>query len=548
MTKKSSTVPINQCPICKSKVPKRSLNTSAKASKLCTIYEEIVRSYSEINGGNEDWMHEAGIRGNDAYYTGGGVALDNLTQLYPYAEKPKPKPSKSSSQTFNIIETEGEDVEEDDDIDIDTQLQLPQENNEISRIFDETTQLEDYESSISSSNDDNDDKVVDDLFSSSPLIYNEPDQDTQITGNDRLIINTQELEKLAAINDSIDRELAELEMKLAENGNNTKNDYENKEDMNNNNNDVNNYKIKNKKKHKSLNVSDKEKMSLNADFNLKTDKNESIKSKASSITSSASSKPIGVKVKVYSNKKNDNFATKRPEKSMPIAEDSSFGVEDYDRSGLKAITTTAVKDENSLLLLTNWSDLFNIQIHPNLNSTTGVTHLIIPTGPDLIVKKRTIKYFEALLLGNVQIISFQWIEACLNNLNLKQKRKQKEPQLVDPRAFRIKGDEIGLSRTTIATTRDLSNLFSSLKFYFYGNFIQPPRDQLEKLIKASNSKILNDTKELTRGAIVLADPISQFTFEQDAETIRKYPIVSPNWLLDSISCGAILDFHGYLVL
>lgn len=531
MTKKSSTVAINQCPICKSKVPKRSLNLSAEASKLCTIYEEIVRSYSEMNGGNEDWMHEAGIRGNDAYYTGGGVALENLTQLYPYAEKPKPKPkiSKSSSSShttkthkrnINIIETE------DEDDDIVTQLQLSQENNEISRVYDETTQVEGHGTSISSSNDDDDDgTVVDEMFSSSPLIYNEPDQDTQMTGNDRLIINTQELEKLAAINDSIDRELAELEMKLAENTNNTKNDYENEDEINSNEVNDNDYKIKNKKEDKYLNIIEKENMSSNVDFNLKTDKNESIKSKTLSII------------------------TKRTKTTKLNLEDSSFDVDEYDRSGLKAITTTAIKDENSLLLLTNWCDIFNIQIHPNLNST-GVTHLIIPTGPDLIVKKRTIKYFEALLLDKIQIISFQWIEACLKNLNLKQKQKQKqkEHQLLDPKTFIIKGDEIGLtSRTTIAT-RDLSNLFSSVKFYFYGNFSQPPRDQLEKLIIASNSKILKSTKELTRGAIVLADPTSQFTFEQDAETIRKYPIVSPNWILDSISCGAVLDFHGYLVL
>lgn len=170
LTKKSSTIPLNQCPICKSKTPKRSLNPSAAASKLCAIYEDIVRAYSEINGGNEDWIHEAGIRGNDAYYTGGGVPLDNLSQLYPYPEKPK-----STGGLENI--SESADTELDSDLLTDFEGDDTQLEEGTSKIYDETTQpmnTTEYKPSSQPS---------------SPLIYSL--EETQLSC-DRLIINTQE--------------------------------------------------------------------------------------------------------------------------------------------------------------------------------------------------------------------------------------------------------------------------------------------------------------------------------------------------------------------
>ena len=149
------------------------------------------------------------------------------------------------------------------------------------------------------------------------------------------------------------------------------------------------------------------------------------------------------------------------------------------------------------------------------------------------------KYFEALILKK-EIISFDWIECCL-----------KAGKLLSSTAFKIKGDEIGLKHGKSSNREadfDYSKIFSSHKLYLYGEFSQPPRDQLELLIKSSTATLLENVSELSRGSIILADPSSQFTFEKDAEIIKKYPIVSPGWVLDSISCGKALDFHGYLIL
>ena len=49
--------------------PQKIFKSIAAAAKLCKIYEEIVRTYSEINGGNDDWINETGVRGNEAEVT-----------------------------------------------------------------------------------------------------------------------------------------------------------------------------------------------------------------------------------------------------------------------------------------------------------------------------------------------------------------------------------------------------------------------------------------------------------------------------------------------
>lgn len=508
LTKKSSTIPLNQCPICKSKTPKRSLNPSAAAAKLCSIYEEIVRAYSESNGGNEDWIHEAGIRGNDAYYTGGGVPLDNLSQLYPYPEKP----TANVSGLTNISETDCDsqssdlftDLEDQNYDDDSTQLI----NEGTSKIYDETTQP------IQNNTD----------LPSSPLIYSE---ETQLTC-DRLIINTQELEKLAAMNDSIDKELAELEKKLAEKNDNLNILKENYLDGTNDN-KCKQTALQNKQEARVVKPTLKVKTkTYSSKSKTKTQEAQSVQTKKQKLSTDSDEVFSPKVLKKLTDHKTEIFPSNVKSKKH----------DKQDKMDLKGLTTTGIKDEKSLVQLTKFSDKFICPILPDLQSqTTEVSHLLVSTTPNFIVKKRTMKYFEALLLKK-EIISFDWIEACL-----------KAGKLLSSTAFKIKGDEIGLKQGKREKNEtDYSKIFSSHKFYLYGEFSQPPRDQLEHLIKSSTATIHENVQELSRGSIVLADPSSQFTFEKDAEIIKKYPIVSPSWFLDSISCGKALDFHGYLIL
>jgi hypothetical protein len=527
LTKKSSTIPLNKCPICKSKTPKRSLNPSAEASKLCLIYEEIVREYSEINGGNDDWIHEAGIRGNDAYYTGGGVPLDNLSQLYPYPEKPS---TSTRSGLTNISETECDSQSSDlfpdlEDGNDENTTQLIEE--EKSKIYDQTAKpIPEIDSKLSS-------------LPSSPLIYSE---ETQLTC-DRLIINTQELEKLAAMNESIDKELAELEKRLAGKGDFVEEVKDSEiAALQGGGGDIKENKDIQKQKLAKYSPSFKVKVKVN-----------SSKSKTREIKSEAQAKEIQIRKRKLSPESDEVFSPKALKKLSVDHKPDMVSVDhkpnmvsvhklELQSEMISGLTTTGIKDENALIQLTKFSDKFDYPILPDFHSEEAqVTHLLVPTtGPSFILKKRTMKYFEALLLKK-EIISFDWIEACL-----------KAEKLLSSTAFKIKGDEVGFKQGKGGSKRvedvNYSKIFSSYKFHLYGDFSQPPRDQLEHLIKSSKAIIFDNVQELSRGSIVLADPSSQFTFEKDAEIIKKYPIVSPAWFLDSISCGKALDFHGYLIL
>ena len=84
--------------------------------------------------------------------------------------------------------------------------------------------------------------------------------------------------------------------------------------------------------------------------------------------------------------------------------------------------------------------------------------------------------------------------------------------------YRVKGDEIGLKQGKRSSSDQ--KIFPNYKFYLYGEFSQPPRDQLENLIKAAGSSLLTDVQELSRGSVILADPSAQFTFEKDAQIIK----------------------------
>lgn len=410
-----------------------------------------------MNDGDEDWIHEVGIKGNDSYYTGGGVPLDNLSQLYPYPEKPK-------------LERDLESVDEDA-----TQLC-------------ENSQIE------SNANSNDNTQLPDDAFDivpSSPLIYGEAE--TQMLVCDKLVINTQELDKLAAMNESIDLELAELDKKLAES-----------------------------KESKNTNIDKENKLSVKESDNTENDKKDSSKSNKKPAGKRTRNSTMDTKVTAIKvvNKRVKAIKAMEISRSEPVKND------------IRGITTTAVKDEKSIIKLTEFSDKFCIPI-----VCDDLQVLVVPTGPGFVVQKRTMKYFEALILG-IEIVSFDWIEASL-----------KGGRLLSRTSFEVCGDEI--SRSSSGKGRrgiERKCMFSGHKFYFYGTFNQPPRDQMEKLLLATGGQVLENVSDLTRSTVVLVDPTSQFTFETDAQIIKKCPIVGPTWVLDCISCGRVIDFHGYLVI
>lgn len=447
LTKKGSAVPSNQCPVCKGKAPKRSLNPSESAARLSALYENIVNEYAEAVG---DEQYEKNPEFN---YATTSVPLENLSQLYPYPEKPK----------------EG---------------------------------------------------------TSSPILHLQ--SESQLSER----VDTQEFNRLLEMNESIAAELAELDRKLADKpdlGINTLAALEEIEFPSTPDDftlEVENIPPKPKKIKSSTYMAEKTTSKTREPVKPEA----KVISRVKTIKSEAISTPVKQQVEVSITPVKAIKLTKSKKPTTPVTPksiDSSF------------VSTSGLIDA-SLITLAKWSDQFSIKVLPELDDCNT---LIVATDDQLIVQKRTMKYFEALLVPEkMSLISFKWIEACL-----------KSKKLVPSEPFRIKGDQVSKKRKQSPSSQPHS-LFASHRFYFYGSaFFQPPPDQLYKLIKLAGSEVIHDVEQLLTQAksykcMILVDASSQTDYETDAEIIKRFPILSATWILDCISCQRVLDYKDYLIL
>lgn len=441
MTKKGSTVPSNQCPVCKGKAPKRSLNPSESAARLSALYENIVNEYADAVGDEKDEKNP------ESNYAGTSIPLENLSQLYPYPEKPNESPS-------------------------------------------------------------------------SPFLHLQ--SESQLSER----VDTQEFNRLLEMNESIAAELAELDRKLADKpdlGFNTLAALEEIEFPSTPDDftlEIENIEPKPKRS----------KISTTSKNRAPVKREAKAISRVKTIKSEAVSTPVKQLVEVSITPIKPIKLAKSKKPTTPVTPKSINSI---------VVSTSGLKDA-SLITLTKWSDQFNIKVLPELD---GCNTLIVATDDQLIVQKRTMKYFEALLVPEkVSLISFKWIEACL-----------KSKKLVPSEPFRIKGDQVSKKRKQSPSSQPHS-LFASHRFYLYGSaFCQPPPDQLDALIKLAGSEVIYDIEQLPTLAksykcMILVDASNQTDYETDAETIKRFPILSATWILDCISCQRVLDYKDYLLL
>ena len=446
LTKKGSTIPLNQCPVCKGKAPKRSLNRSESAARLSSLYHKIVKEYSEAV---VDVQDEANA---ESKYAATSFPIENLSQLYPYPEKPS-----TSGPSSPVIQLQSE------------------------------SQLSER-------------------------------------------INTQEFNRLLEMNDSITAELAELESKLATKpdlGFNTLNALDaiefpsTPEDFTGE-----NIPLKTNKKERVR----KEPIRKEIIRKESVRKESKVLSRVKTIKTEAVSTPV----------KRQEQVEVMPVKPVKLAKGKQSASPMTPKSMNSVIVSTSGLRDAALISLTKWCDQFNITVLPELE---GCNALILATDDQLIVQKRTMKYFEALLQPQkYTLISHKWIEACL-----------KSKKLVSSDAFKIKGDQVSKKRKQTPSSQPRS-LFASHRFHLYGSaFNQPPPDQLEKLITLAGSEVIHEADQLPNAAksykcMVIVDAASQTDYERDAEIIKRFPILSATWILDCISCQRVIDYKEYLLL
>ena len=201
----------------------------------------------------------------------------------------------------------------------------------------------------------------------------------------------------------------------------------------------------------------------------------------------------------------------------------------------KKFTTSFIKRDQHEKIAT-FADKLQLQY---CDCVTEDCFVVMPeTG---MIVKRSFKYMLAVLLG-VPVLSSRYVDDCLS-----------ASCLLDHTAYIVLGDECESDGIVMRSlhSHNLSEpgLFAGLKFYLYGDFDRPGRNELESLIDTGQGFLAKDVNKLPKGTIILCDPSVTGVFEKDAGVLAKFrPIISIVWLMDCISCYALLDQHPYIVL
>ena len=147
------------------------------------------------------------------------------------------------------------------------------------------------------------------------------------------------------------------------------------------------------------------------------------------------------------------------------------------------------------------------------------------------------------------IVSFDWIESCSN-----------QQKWVSETKFEVNGDNFSEGGTPTKTRMKLKTasiqrrLFYKKKFYFYGDFKAPTKDELEQLIKVGHGKVMQElpkkpqsVKQLSKmeSEYLICDPtFRNLDFGEIYKQTGRDPI-NFQFILDCISKYEILDKKPY---
>lgn len=510
MTRKDSIAPINLCPVCKSKTPKRALSQASEISRLCLLYNQLVTTFAEIKDKDENWLLEAGLRRSDEYYRGAGydgVPCNNLSQLYPHPEKPKMTncPTRADEMPGTCCD------------DLATQL-----------IASESSRNQVTSSPFLVEPKSNHAKAMPSsatlLTKSALLLASFNSQSTTAA------VNTQELHQLKELDDKLNLELMEIERQIA---------------------------VADAAKEQcfTANYDQPSTLAILDGLELPSTPDISFDHIDSILVEQNPATPVPKKMRTVA------VSTPAPQEKKRAIVKSGKNKAVKERLQIaqeRIVLTTTLLNDDRIIELTKWVDLFGATVLPEF-TPDSVTHLVLPTTPAMGVSKRTIKYFEALQHPDTcKIISYDWIVAC-----------NKSGKLLSEDRFLVKSDEHGYRQAANRTNQTMQHLFASYRFYLYGEFVQPPVNQLRKLVCISGGTIVDNVEEISaekyarkrpssqtsnssveaHGPIlILCDANFQTTFEKDAHIIRRYPIISPSWIMDCISAGKVIDREKYFVL
>ncbi|KAM6175519.1 breast cancer type 1 susceptibility protein isoform 3-T3 [Erethizon dorsatum] len=176
--------------------------------------------------------------------------------------------------------------------------------------------------------------------------------------------------------------------------------------------------------------------------------------------------------------------------------------------------------------------------------TEETTHVVMKTDADFVCE-RTLKYFLGIA-GGKWVVSYFWVT-----------QSMKERRVLDERDFEVRGDVInGRSHQGPRRARESQDrkIFGGLDICCYGPFTNMPTDQLEWMLRLCGATVVRELSSLSLGAeahpVVVVQPDA---WTEDGGFLAlgqlcQAPVVTREWVLDSVALYQRQELHAYLVL
>ncbi|XP_013374684.1 PREDICTED: breast cancer type 1 susceptibility protein isoform X2 [Chinchilla lanigera] len=176
--------------------------------------------------------------------------------------------------------------------------------------------------------------------------------------------------------------------------------------------------------------------------------------------------------------------------------------------------------------------------------TEETTHVVMKTDADLVCE-RTLKYFLGIA-GGKWVVSYFWVT-----------QSMKERRVLDERSFEVRGDVVnGRNHQGPRRARESEDrkIFSGLDVCCFGPFTNMPTDQLEWMLRLCGATVVREPSSLPLGAqgahpivVVQPDAWTEDSGFLALEQLRQVPVVTREWVLDSVALHQRQELDAYLV-
>ncbi|XP_032093789.1 breast cancer type 1 susceptibility protein [Thamnophis elegans] len=175
--------------------------------------------------------------------------------------------------------------------------------------------------------------------------------------------------------------------------------------------------------------------------------------------------------------------------------------------------------------------------------TEQTTHLIMKTDEDLVCE-RTLKYFIGVA-AQKWVLSYQWI---IHSLEAGRVHKEED--------FEVRGDVInGRNHQGPKRAREspVGKLFQGLEICCYGPFTDMLPEHLEWIVQLCGASLVKQPHLFTHAtdsiAVIVVQP-DAWTEETTCQALPlqcSTPVVSREWVLDSVACYQCQPFSDYII-